>query len=204
MATSSSIVTFEKPLSHVGLPDWKGRLTALQHTADTRRKDAFDLRHQARQMRNETKIRTEWDTYHNNVRLGDRCVFFSLLNCLLYIYIIYILRISEMDRWRDTLQMCLDRLNSEMSQLMEEKAATEREMETLCNTPLTVVSECLTMRDSKLGSEITYDDADTELKKVLNKSFYYRSNSLDDVIHYMKCTIMYFRNFVLLKITNVC
>lgn len=31
---------------------------------------------------------------------------------------------------------------------------------------ISVVSECIGVRDSRQGAEITYDDGDTELKKV--------------------------------------
>lgn len=53
-----------------------------------------------------------------------------------------------------------------MKLLTEEKASTERELEAM-QTPLSVIGECLTMRDCRLGSEITYDDADTEIKHEL-------------------------------------
>lgn len=141
-----SVVTYEKPIQHIGLPDWHAKQWQNQQTNDTRRSDAFNLRHEARQLRNETKIRTEWDTYHNNVRLGDR--------------------ITELDRWRDTLAACLDRVNKEMSSLKDEKFSTERELDAL-GIPLGVVAECISMRDCRQGAELTYDDGDTELKRVL-------------------------------------
>lgn len=141
----SSVVTFEKPLQHIGLGDWYARQWQNQQTNDTRRSDAFNLRHEARQLRNETRIRTEWDTYHNNVRLADR--------------------ITELDRWRATLQACLDRVDKEIRLLKDEKFSTERELDAL-GIPLSVISECISMRDCRLGSELTYDDGDTELKKV--------------------------------------
>lgn len=72
MSCSSSIVTFEKPIHHLAIADWQGRLWEQAQTANTRREDAFELRHQARQLRNEANIKTNWDTYHNNARLADR------------------------------------------------------------------------------------------------------------------------------------
>jgi len=141
-----SVVTFEKPLQHIGLADWYAKQWALQQTNDTRRADAFNLRHEARQMRNETCIKTQWDTYHNNVRLADR--------------------ITELDRWRDNLQACLDKVNDELRNLREEKFSTERELDSL-GIPISIVSECLSMRDCRLGVELTYDDGDTELKTEL-------------------------------------
>lgn len=67
-----SVTIYEKPLSHIGLPDWNSRVTQLRNTADVRRSDSFALRHNARNLRNETSIQTDWDTYHNNARLSDR------------------------------------------------------------------------------------------------------------------------------------
>lgn len=49
--------------------------------------------------------------------------------------------------------------------LKDEKTETERELDSLAIF-IGVVSECISMRDSRLGAEITYDDGDTELKKV--------------------------------------
>lgn len=141
----ASVVTFEKPIQHIGLADWHAKQWQNQQTNDTRRNDAFNLRHEARQLRNETRIRTEWDTYHNNARLADR--------------------ITEVDRWRATLKDCLDRVNHEMNLLKDEKLSTEREFDAL-GIPLGVVSECISMRDCRQGAELTYDDGDTELKKV--------------------------------------
>ncbi|XP_053605819.1 tektin-B1 [Plodia interpunctella] len=141
-----SVVTFEKPLPHLSLSDWDARLYGLQVTADTRRADAFDLRYSAHQLRNETKIKTDWDSYHNNNRLRAR--------------------VYEIEQWKSTIQELLDRLDREMASLKEEKASTERELEQL-NMPLLVCSECLSNRDGRRSSELTYDLADTELKKEL-------------------------------------
>lgn len=71
-----------------------------------------------------------------------------------------------MDRWRCTMEACANRIEKETSLLSDEKNSTERELDSMV-TPLAVVAECLTMRDCRLGSELTYDDADTELKKEL-------------------------------------
>lgn len=70
--SNQSVVVYEKPLQHLGLDDWHSKLTQLKNVADTRRADAFSLRHTARNLRNETKIQTDWDTYHNDARLADR------------------------------------------------------------------------------------------------------------------------------------
>ncbi|KAF5305599.1 hypothetical protein FQR65_LT07679 [Abscondita terminalis] len=141
-----SVVTFEKPIQHIGLGDWYAKQWQLQQTNDTRRSDSFNVRHESRQMRNETRIRTEWDTYHNNARLADR--------------------ITELSRWKHTLEECLKRVLKEMHHLKEEKYSTEREIDNL-GIPIGVISECISMRDCRQGAELTYDDGDTELKKEL-------------------------------------
>ncbi|XP_076264113.1 tektin-2 [Rhynchophorus ferrugineus] len=141
-----SVVTYEKPLPHIGLADWYAKQWEIQQTNDARRADAFNLRHEARQLRNETRIRTEWDTYHNNVRLGDR--------------------ITELDRWKETLEACLRRIDKEVGLLKEEKYETEKEIDGL-GIPLGIISECISMRDNRQGAELTYDEGDTELKKEL-------------------------------------
>lgn len=79
----------------------------------------------------------------------------------------------EIEQWKSTLQELLDRLDREMTSLKDEKAATERELEQL-NMPLLVCSECLSNRDGRRSSELTYDLADTELKKV-SKTLHKRS-----------------------------
>lgn len=73
-----SVVTYEKPISRVALPDWHGKVWELRQTCDSRRLDAFNLRNEARQLRNETNCKTNWDTYHNNARLADRYIWKSL------------------------------------------------------------------------------------------------------------------------------
>ncbi|XP_049530101.1 tektin-2 [Anopheles darlingi] len=143
---NKAAVTFEKPLQHLSLADWQSRLNQLKNVAYAQRSDAFELRHSARNLRNETRIETHWDTYHNNDRMSDR--------------------VAELDRWRETMRIMLRRVVEEIQALKEEKANTERDLDAHI-TPLTVVTECIGMRDCRLGSELTYDDGDTELKNEL-------------------------------------
>ncbi|XP_035778213.1 tektin-2-like [Anopheles albimanus] len=143
---NKAAVSFEKPLQHLSLADWHSRLNQLKNVAYAQRSDAFELRHSARNLRNETRIETHWDTYHNNDRLSDR--------------------VAELDRWRETMRIMLRRIVDEIRSLKEEKASTERDLDAHI-TPLTVVTECIGMRDCRLGSELTYDDGDIELKTEL-------------------------------------
>ncbi|XP_055909934.1 tektin-2 [Eupeodes corollae] len=144
---NSHLVTIrEKSVPHIGLADWHSRVNKLRTVANSRRNDAFDIRHSSRTLRNETKIEADWSNYESNEALSGR--------------------IAEVNRWRTTIQRTFERIQHEVHLLKEESASTERELEAM-STPLTVVAECLTMRDSRLGSELTNDDADIELKKEL-------------------------------------
>lgn len=59
----------------------------------------------------------------------------------------------------------MKKVESEIKMLKDEKFSTERELDAL-GIPLGVVSECISMRDCRQGAELTYDEGDTELKKV--------------------------------------
>lgn len=142
-----SLLVLEKPLQHLALSDWNNRVNTLRNVADARRNDAFSIRHSSRTLRNETRIEGDWTNYETNEHLADR--------------------ISEMSRWRDAITKTLNRIEREMKLLIEEKSSTERELEAM-QTPLAVTGECLTMRDCRLGAEMTYDDADTEIKNELS------------------------------------
>jgi hypothetical protein len=69
-----SMVTFKKPTEHVALPDWYVRTWQMRQIADARQSDSFLLRADGRQLRNETALKTKWDTYRNDARLHDRYV----------------------------------------------------------------------------------------------------------------------------------
>lgn len=72
-----------------------------------------------------------------------------------------------MDNWRQIMQSCFERIVGEMNFLRQEKVRTETDLDAL-QLPFTVVTECLSMRDSRLQTELTQDDADIELKKELH------------------------------------
>lgn len=60
----------------------------------------------------------------------------------------------------------MDRIVNEINALRMEKNATESDLDAL-DGPLTIVTECLTQRDSRAIGEITQDDAVVELKREL-------------------------------------
>lgn len=67
-----TVVSLEKPVQHISLPDWNARVGALRSVANVRRKDAFAMRHSSRMLRNETRIESEWAEYYTNEALFER------------------------------------------------------------------------------------------------------------------------------------
>ncbi|KAH8398954.1 hypothetical protein KR222_001612 [Zaprionus bogoriensis] len=142
----NSVVTLEKPMQHISLADWNTRLGRLRNVADARRADAFAMRHSSRVLRNETRIESNWAQNDTNEALQDRII--------------------ELNSWRDIILRTFQRIEAEISSLQEQKDITERELATLSG-PIAVISEVLTMRDGRLGAELTYDEPDTEIKNEL-------------------------------------
>ncbi|CAL7936308.1 unnamed protein product [Xylocopa violacea] len=143
---AKSVTTYEKPLSHINLADWYAKQWDLQQNAALKSAEAFELRNSGNIVRSETMVKTIWDTYMNNTRLADR--------------------ITELSRWRESMQKLLDTLVAEIKFLQDEKSDAGKELENL-NYPLQVAAECISMRDCRRGTELTYDEADTELKREL-------------------------------------
>lgn len=146
MAAIQSVVVFEKPLKHLSLNDWNLRISQLRNNSETQRYDAFSLRQASRNLRNESTVESFWSTYYNNERFSDR--------------------VAEIDRWRQTMIECYNRIEKEIRTLQMEKEITEKCLEAQI-TPLIVVSECISQRDVRLPPELTYDSVDEELQREL-------------------------------------
>lgn len=146
MAAITSVVTFDKPLKHLSLNDWNLRINQLRNNAETKRVDAFNFRQMSRNLRNESTVESFWTTYYNNERFSDR--------------------VAELDRWRQTLIECYNRIDKEIKTLQSEKEVTEKALESQI-TPLIVVSECISQRDVRLPTELTLDSVDEELHREL-------------------------------------
>lgn len=147
MASIQSVVAFEKPLKHLSLNDWNLRIAQLRNNSETKRLDGFNLRQVARNLRNESTIESFWSTYYNNERFSDR--------------------VAELDRWRQTMIECYNRIQKEIKALQDEKEMTEKSLESQI-TPLIVVSECISQRDVRLPNELTFDSVDEELQTELS------------------------------------
>lgn len=71
--------------------------------------------------------------------------------------------VQEIERWYTEIQLCSDRLHKEAYLLRAEKNVTETYLDEL-NGPLSIVGECLSMRDNRVCGELTLDAANAELK----------------------------------------
>lgn len=146
MAAVQSVVTFDKPLKHLSLNDWNLRISQLRNNSETQRLDAFNLRQVSRNLRNESTVESFWSTYYNNERFSDR--------------------VAELDRWRQTMIECYNRIEKEIKMQQNEKEVTEKSLESQI-TPLIVVSECISQRDVRMATELTLDSVDDELNREL-------------------------------------
>lgn len=140
------VSTYKKPLPHIGLPEWYAKQWELRQSADVRRSEACQLRNSSRTVRSEGNIRTKWDSYINNTRLMDR--------------------VTELSRWRNIFEDLLQKLLTEIRLLNDEKANLEKDLEDI-SYPLRITSECISTRDCRRETELTYDEGDIELKKEL-------------------------------------
>ena len=75
-------------------------------------------------------------------------------------------RVSELTRWNNLFQSLLERLQSEISLFKDVKADANKELDNL-NNHLKLTAQCISLRDCRRGTELTYDEGDAELKKEL-------------------------------------
>lgn len=75
-------------------------------------------------------------------------------------------RVTELSRWRNDLEDLMQQLLFEIRSLSDEKSNMEREIENMSHL-LQVVSECISTRDRRRTTELTYDETDMQLKKEL-------------------------------------
>ncbi|CAK1544843.1 unnamed protein product [Leptosia nina] len=143
----ASIPVFEKPKPRLSVLDWTRNIQQLQNEARIRRFESYELRQRGNQLRNETSITTNWDTYVNNELLRDR--------------------VFEVETWREKQRFTREQVRDETRALREEKNATELQLESL-QVPLMVSAQCLANRDQRLPPELTRDSLGEELNKELH------------------------------------
>lgn len=139
-------VGHEKPLAHISLIDWHARMDRMRNVSDARQADALTIRNKNRALLNEAGIETNWANVESNDALTNR--------------------IREMEHWRKILVNTYERVDNEILRLKQEQADTERTLDAL-GPPICLTSEVLAMRDGRLGSELTYDEPDQEIKTEL-------------------------------------
>lgn len=83
-----------------------------------------------------------------------------------FFFLLFFYRVTELSRWRNDLENLTQQLLLELCSLNDEKSNTEREIENMSNL-LQVVSECISTRDRRRKTELTYDETDIQLKKEL-------------------------------------
>lgn len=81
----------------------------------------------------------------------------------LIIYSAHISRINQVFNWKQTIESLLEKLILECHLLKDEKIETEKEVEKI-NIPMQTVVDCISIRDGRRCSELTYDDVSVELK----------------------------------------
>lgn len=79
----------------------------------------------------------------------------------------FVYSVQELDGWYAEIRLCLDRLLREINSLRLEKSLTESALDAL-NVRLSIATECLSMRDTRMFGELTQDDANVELKRELS------------------------------------
>ncbi|KAH8298512.1 hypothetical protein KR044_008951 [Drosophila immigrans] len=139
-------VTMEKPVQHLALSDWLARVDRIRNVANARRADALTTRNASRMLRNESRIEGDWANYQSNEALTNR--------------------IDELEFWRKIISKTYERIDTETEALQQEKILTERLLDTL-EAPIALIGEVMSMRDCRLGAELTYDEPDTEIKNEL-------------------------------------
>jgi tektin-2 len=85
----------------------------------------------------------------------------------------FLLRVTEVSRWQEVLEQCLLAVKNETAKLRDEKAATERQLESLA-VHLNTAANCIRQRDRRYGSDLVLmDKGDVQLKKVSIFLFYF-------------------------------
>jgi hypothetical protein len=78
----------------------------------------------------------------------------------------FIPRVTEVSQWQEVLEQRLQIVEGEIAELTKEKAATERELESLA-ADLNTVAGCIRQRDSRYGNDlVSLDEGNVELKNV--------------------------------------
>ncbi|XP_004614386.1 tektin-2 isoform X1 [Sorex araneus] len=139
MATLST-----KPSERYQLSDWHTNSYLLSTNAERQREASYQIRQEARALRNETNNQTIWDEQDNQARLAER--------------------IDAVNRMKEKLDKCLTDLDAEIDALAQIKESAEQNLQAK-NLPLDVAIECLTLRESRRDIDVVVDTVEQELHK---------------------------------------
>ncbi|XP_055979381.1 tektin-2 isoform X1 [Sorex fumeus] len=139
MATLST-----KPSERYQLSDWHTNSYLLSTNAERQREASYQIRQEARVLRNETNNQTIWDEQDNQARLAER--------------------IDAVNRMKEKLDKCLTDLDAEIDALAQIKESAEQNLQAK-NLPLDVAIECLTLRESRRDIDVVVDTVEQELHK---------------------------------------
>ncbi|KAE8282473.1 Tektin-2 Tektin-t Testicular tektin [Larimichthys crocea] len=133
-----------KPGLRHSVSEWNSNNHQLSDTAEHERYVSNVIRQEGRSLRNETNCKTTWDESDTSRRLSDR--------------------VWDVARWKDTLEICAQKVDEEMEALTLSKEQTEQALAATA-VPLEVSSECLTLRDGRRGYELVTDPVHEQLRK---------------------------------------
>lgn len=137
------MATTVKPAARYAPSDWFTTNYTISTNSERQQSASFQTRQEAHRLRNETDNKTKWDQYDNNTRLADR--------------------IDDIRKWKEILERTLGQLDREIGDLSEAKEEAENALEAK-NLPLSVATECLTLRDGRQGIDLVEDEVSAQLK----------------------------------------
>ncbi|XP_040572400.1 tektin-B1 [Lepeophtheirus salmonis] len=124
--------------------DWHARNSKIVSTSRDVRDRSLNLRKDAQLLRVETDKNTKWNQFDNNVRLSER--------------------ISEIKKWKKSLDINLSQVRDEIFVLKEAKEACEKAIEAK-HLPYDITKECLLLRENgRRKYEIVSDSVESLLK----------------------------------------
>lgn len=133
-----------KPSERYQLSDWHNNSYLLSTNAEQQRETSYQIRQEARVLRNETNNQTIWDERDNQERLAER--------------------IDTVNRMKEKLDKCLTDLDAEMDALAHIKESAEQNLQAK-NLPMDVTIECLTLRESRRDIDVVNDSVEQQLHK---------------------------------------
>jgi len=124
--------------------DWHNNNAIISTTAVRQQGGSLEIRQQARQLRNDTDSKTNWNQHDNTTRLFDR--------------------MRDIMSWKDTLEQTIADTDIEIAQLTNHKERCETALENM-NTPYDVSQDNLATRSLRVSIDVVDDEVNQELNK---------------------------------------